>query len=150
MATRRFAVIMGVAFIVVGALGFVPGVTRMVGDDPNLTLEGAGHGYLLGLFHVNVAHNLIHIIFGILGLLMCRNVDNAIAYARILAVAYGLLTIMGVVSTFNMKYTFGFVPIHGHDVWLHGLIAIVAGYFAFSANPVRPTPPATDTTRPSV
>src|SRR5687768_9585892 len=121
MATRRFAVIMGVAFIVVGALGFVPGITRMVGDDPNLTLEGAGHGYLLGLFHVNVAHNLIHIIFGILGILLSRSFDSAVAYARIVAVAYGLLTIMGVVSTFNMKYTFGLVPIHGHDVWLHGL-----------------------------
>jgi hypothetical protein len=149
MATRRFAVIMGVAFIVVGALGFVPGITRMVGDDPNLTLEGAGHGYLLGLFHVNVAHNLTHIIFGILGILLSRSFDSAVAYARIVAVAYGLLTIMGVVSTFNMKYTFGLVPIHGHDVWLHGLIAIVAGYFAFSANPVRPEP-AADTTRPPV
>ena len=150
MATRRFAVIMGVAFIVVGALGFVPGVTQMVGDDPNLTLEGAGHGYLLGLFHVNVAHNLIHIIFGILGILMSRSFENAVTYARILAVAYGLLAIMGLVSAANMNYTFGLVPIHGNDVWLHALIAIAAGYFGFAAKPAGTATGAVDTTRPAM
>jgi hypothetical protein len=126
--------ILGAVFVLIGILGFVPGINSMItGDDPNLTFEGPGHGYLLGLFHVNVLHNLVHILFGVMGLLMARSFDSAVMYARIVAVSYGLLTIMGLISAANMNNTFGLIPIHGNDVWLHALIAIAAGYFGFAA-----------------
>jgi hypothetical protein len=149
MDTKRFAMIMGVVFLAVGVLGFVPGVNRMiVGDHPNLTVEGPGHGFLLGLFHVNVLHNLVHILFGIMGILMARRLDSAIMYARIVAVAYALLTIMGLVPAANMNHTFGLVPIHGNNVWLHALIAIAATYYGFVKTTAAADVGVTDTTRP--
>jgi hypothetical protein len=45
------------------------------------------------------------------------------------AVAYGLLTIMGIVPGLNT--TFGLIPIHGADVLLHAFIAIAATYYGF-------------------
>jgi hypothetical protein len=130
MDTRRFAMILGVVFVLVGVLAFIPGVNRPdpVGA-PDLTVTGPGHGYLLGLFHVNVLHNLVHVIFGILGIVMARNAVNAVLYCRIVAVAYGLLTIMGIVPGLNT--TFGLIPIHGADVLLHAFIAIAATYYGF-------------------
>ena len=46
-----------------------------------------------------------------------------------------LLTVMGLIPGLNT--TFGLIPIHGNDVWLHALIAIAAAYFGFA--PVRAT-----------
>ena len=130
MDTRRFAMIVGVVFVLIGVLAFIPGLNRPdpVGA-PELTVTGPGHGYLLGLFHVNVLHNLVHVVFGILGIVMARNAVNAVLYCRIVAVAYGLLTIMGIVPGLNT--TFGLIPIHGANVLLHAFIAIAATYYGF-------------------
>ena len=62
-----------------------------------------------------------------MGLAMARSFDSARLYARIVAVGYGLLTIMGLVPALNR--VFGLIPIHGHDVWLRAAIAAVSAYF---------------------
>ena len=151
MSVRTFALVFGIVFLAVGILGFIPGITHMHGgDDPNLTVEGPGHGHLLGLFHVNVLHNLVHVLFGIMGLAMYRRDDSAVLYARIVAISYALLTVMGLVPV--LQYTFGLIPIEGHDVWLHALLAAVAAYFGFvhrRADAVTTTGTTTTTTPPT-
>src|SRR5688572_29453981 len=105
MNASKFAMILGVVFIVVGILGFVPGITHMHDtDDPNLAVEGPGHGHLLGLFHVNVLHNLVHVVFGVLGIMMAR-AGKARRYCRFVAVAYGLLAILGLIPALKIQYT---------------------------------------------
>jgi hypothetical protein len=151
MSVRTFALVFGIVFLAVGILGFIPGINQMhAGDDPNLAVEGPGHGHLLGLFHVNVLHNLVHVLFGILGLVMYRRDDSAVLYARIVAISYALLTIMGLIPA--LRYTFGLIPIEGNDVWLHALLAAVAAYFGFihrradtvgTTTTTTPTTPAT-------
>jgi hypothetical protein len=150
MDARRFAMILGVVFVLIGVLAFVPGVNRPDPvTAPELTIEGPGHGYMFGMFHVNVLHNLVHIVFGVLGILMARDAASAVLYARIVAVAYGLLTVMGAVPGLNT--TFGLIPIHGYDVILHALIAIAATYYGFvhrfdvATTTTTTTPPPTTT-----
>ena len=83
MNVRQFALALGVVFILVGILGFIPGVNQMHhGPDLNLTVTDPGHGMLLGLFHVNVLHNAVHLLFGVLGIAMSRTFTNARLYAR--------------------------------------------------------------------
>src|SRR4051794_31634618 len=137
MLTRRAALIYGIAFLAVGVLGFVPGINHMHHGDPNLSVEGPGHGYLLGLFHVNVLHNIVHLLFGVLGLACARSLTASRTYFRLVAVAYGLLTILGLIPAMKIQYTFGLIPIEGNDVWLHALLAVVAAYFGF----IRPAEP---------
>lgn len=127
MNTRTFARIFGIVFLVVGIAGFIPGITQPH-DHPGLAVEAAS-GMVLGLFPVNVLHNIVHIAFGIWGLLAARGLDAARTYARVVAIAYALLTILGLIPATNT--TFGLVPIYGHDIWLHALLAAIAAYFGF-------------------
>lgn len=127
MRTETFARIYGIVFLLVGVGGFIPGLTQPH-DHPGLAVE-AGSGMELGLFPVNVLHNLVHILFGVWGLVAARTFGAARTYARVVAIAYALLTVMGLIPATNT--TFGLVPIYGHDIWLHALLAGVAAYFGF-------------------
>jgi hypothetical protein len=145
MNVRQFALALGVVFILVGILGFFPGVNQMHhGADPDLKITDPGHGMLLGLFHVNVLHNAVHLLFGVLGIAMSRTFANARLYAQIVAIAYGLLVVLGLIPA--TRYVFGLVPIEGWDVALHALIALVAAYFGFVAPYVDEANMTTDTT----
>lgn len=125
---QTFARIFGIVFLIVGAGGFIPGLTQPH-DHPNLAVEAAS-GMELGLFPVNVLHNLVHILFGAWGLVAARSFDASRMYARVVAISYALLTILGLIPATNT--VFGLVPIYGHDVWLHALLATVAAYFGFA------------------
>lgn len=127
MNIRTFTRVLGIVFLVVGILGFIPGINQPH-DHPNLGVE-AGSGMLLGLFPVNFLHNLIHIGFGVWGVIAARTFDASRLYARVVAIAYALLAILGLIPATNT--TFGLVPIYGHDVWLHALIAAAAAYFGW-------------------
>ena len=131
MDTRRFALVLGFVFLVVGVLGFVPGVTQMHSESHGLSVRGPGHGMLLGLFHVNLVHNLLHVLFGVAGIASSRTFSAARGYARFVAIAYGLLVVLGLIPTANTNNLWGLAPIHGHDVWLHALIAAACAYFGF-------------------
>ena len=95
MNARNFAMFLGVIFVFVGIAGFIPGLNRMdTMSHDHLTVTGPGTGMLLGLFHVNVLHNIVHILFGVLGIVAARG-GWAVMYCRIVAVAYILLAVMG-------------------------------------------------------
>lgn len=128
---RKFALIFGIIFVLVGILGFVPGINDHSHADMPAIAVDSFYGRLLGLFPVNVLHNVVHIAVGAWGIFASKAVGSARFFGKGLAVFYGLLTIMGLVPGLNTL--FGLVPIFGHDVWLHALSALVAGYFGFIA-----------------
>ena len=71
--TRTFALIFGIVFLVIGAGGFLPGLTdTTAAPDPTLTMRH-GFGHELGLFPVNTIHNIVHIIFGLWGILAYKS-----------------------------------------------------------------------------
>lgn len=131
MKTRYFALVMGIAFLVIGILGFVPAlVTPPAEGEPRLLIE-AGHGRLFGLFPVNVVHNLVHLAFGIWGVVVWRAFAPSRIYARSVAIIYAVLAVMGLIPV--LRTTFGLVPLHAHDIWLHAAIALVSAYFGYAA-----------------
>lgn len=130
MSLRTFARIFGIVFLIIGAGGFVPGLTDMSHTHPDVTMD-AGLGLELGLFPVNVLHNIVHIAFGVWGLMAARSLGAARTYAKVVAVGYALLAVMGLVEAGNLWTTFGLIPLYGNDVWLHALLAAVAAYFGF-------------------
>ena len=130
-AVRTFALVAGVAYVAVGLLGFIPGITQPPpAGAPDLVLD-AGYGYLLGLFPINVLHNLVHLAIGAWGAAAYRSFGAARLFARGLAALYGLLTVLGLLPVLNT--TLGLIPIFGHDVWLHALTAAAAAYFGWAA-----------------
>lgn len=127
MSVQMFARIFGIVFLIVGVGGFVPGLTQPH-IHPNLEVQ-AFSGMELGLFPVNVLHNIVHIAFGVWGLIAAKTAGSSRMYARVVAIAYAALTVLGLIPMTNT--TFGLVPIYGHDVWLHAVLAAVAAYFGF-------------------
>ena len=122
---QLFARWFGVIYILVGILGFIPGVNIMHPPEMGIT-AGTSYGYLLGLFPVNAVHNAVHLAIGIWGVTSAGSFATARTYARSIAVIYGVLTIAGFIP--SLSTLFGLVPLFGYDVWLHALSAIVAAY----------------------
>jgi hypothetical protein len=129
MNARTFALVIGIAFLGAGILGFVPGMVHAPHPGaPGLRVD-EGYGYLLGLFPVNVLHNIVHLLVGIAGIAAYRTLPGAIRFSRGLAIFYGLLAVMGLLPVLGT--TFGLIPIFGHDVWLHAVTAAAAAYFGW-------------------
>ena len=126
---RRFALVFGIVFLLVGIAGFIPGLTQPH-THPDVMVT-AGLGLVLGLFPVNVLHNAAHLLFGVYGLLASRSDGASRTYGKVVAIAYALLTVMGLFSAMRLHTAFGFVPLYGHDIWLHALLAAVGAYFGF-------------------
>jgi hypothetical protein len=143
--TQKYAYVSGVLFILMGILGFFPGVTVVPHvHDPNLIIE-TSYGRLLGLFPVNVLHNLAHIAIGVWALFAAADASLARMYCRGSAIIYGVLALMGIIPGFDT--VFGLIPLHSHDIWLHAGIACVAAYFGWAKSSVRVHAPSDRETR---
>lgn len=132
MNTRTFAMIFGIVFLIVGVGGFLSPLTPMGGmnmDADSQVKMTTLFGYELKLFPVNVLHDIVHLLFGIWGVLAARSLGGARAYFRGVAIIYAVLTVMGLIPT--LKTTFGLIPLYGNDIWLHALLAVVAAYFGW-------------------
>jgi hypothetical protein len=119
---QRVALIFGVVFTLVAVLGFV--TTGMTMDAEMETAPK-----LLGLFPVNVLHNVVHLLFGVWGLAASRTFAASRSYAQIAGVIYIVLAVLGFVA----PTTFGLIPIGGNDIWLHALLGVVLAGVGFAA-----------------
>ncbi|WP_193086148.1 DUF4383 domain-containing protein [Brevibacterium aurantiacum] len=110
----------GAVFLLVGILGFVPGITQDLD-----TIMFAGHhsqAALLGIFQVSVLHNIVHLLFGIVGLLGLRSRGLAKTYLIVGGIVYAVLWIYGLVVP--MESMGNFVPLNTADNWLHFVLAV--------------------------
>ncbi|MGY4652912.1 hypothetical protein ACVWWN_006708 [Mycobacterium sp. URHB0021] len=121
---QKAALAVGIAFLLVGALGFVPGVTT---NYDQLTFAGHhSHAALLGIFHVSVLHNIVHLAFGVAGVLVARTFNAARGYLIGGGVIYLLLFLYGMVIDHDSSMNF--VPVNDADNWLHlGLAVAMIG-----------------------
>lgn len=142
MSTRRFALFLGIFFVIAGLAGFIPflahpeaGATladnAVAQPGQSGAILGTGDNMLFGLFPVNAAHNAVHILFGLWGLAASRAWRGALFYARSIAIICFLLAIAGLLP--NVQTGFGMFPLYAKDVWLHGLIALGGLYFGWAA-----------------
>jgi len=117
---QKAALVVGIVFLVVGVAGFVPGITTDVGE-----LHGAGHdsgALLLGLFQVSVLHNVVHLLFGVVGVVLARTVRAARLYLVAGGLVYAVLWIYGLVVDKGSQANF--VPLNTADDWLHFVLAV--------------------------
>ncbi len=126
MTVRAFALGLGVVYLALGLLGFVPALLTPLSARASPLGITAFEGYLFGLFAVNFFVNLIHMATGAWGIAASRAPGGSRAYVRTVAVIYGILAIMGLMPQLNT--VFGLLPLYGVAVWLHAATALVAAF----------------------
>ena len=111
-----------IVFLLVGILGFIPGITS---DAPGDFAGEESEAELLGIFSTSVLHNLVHLLFGIVGLALSRTWDGARTFLIGGGVVYLLLWILGLVGAAE------WIPANDADHWLHfalGALMLAAGF----------------------
>ena len=119
---KRVALVFGIVFLLIGILGLLDPGGREMGADPAPAL-------VLGLFPVNLLHNIVHLVFGIWGLAASRSFGGAKSYAQIGGVIYIVLALLGFIAPTAV----GFIPIGGSVIWLHAVLGLALAYFGFTA-----------------
>jgi hypothetical protein len=120
-AIELAALAVGATFLLVGILGFIPGVTQNFDN-----IEFAGHesgAELLGIFQVSILHNIVHALFGIAGFLAARTVAASRTYLIGGGLIYAALAVYGMVI--DRVSDANFVPVNEADNWLH--VGLAAG-----------------------
>lgn len=120
------ALLTGAAFLLVGVLGFVPGITSGFSD---LSFAGRqSEAHLLGLFQISVLHNAVHLILGVAGLAAARTAGAARGFLLGAGSIYLALTVYGFLIGHDSPANF--VPVNAADNLLHlglGLGMVAAG-----------------------
>ncbi|MEV5435354.1 DUF4383 domain-containing protein [Streptomyces sp. NPDC052682] len=117
---QQAALLVGAVFLLVGILGFIPGITT----DYD-TMEFATHdsgAQLLGIFQVSILHNLVHLLFGIAGLSMSRTASGARTFLLAGGAIYLVLWLYGLIVGHDSDANF--VPLDTADDWLHFVLGI--------------------------
>jgi hypothetical protein len=114
------ALVFGVIYLAAGVLGFLP----FLGGSYTMTNHA-----LLGIFNINLLHNLVHIVIGIAGLAAAASVANSRAFSQVVGV---VLLFLGVLGVF-VANPLGLLYIGGLDIALHLVSGAVLAYFGFAA-----------------
>jgi uncharacterized membrane protein YqjE len=126
---QTLALLFGIAFLAVGVLGFIPGITEDLAD-----IKFAGNdspAELLGIFRVSILLNIVHLLFGVAGIALSRTRANALMYLLYSGVIYVVLTVFGLIVDVRDVDDANFIPVNREDTVLHLVFAIglLGGWF---------------------
>jgi hypothetical protein len=125
MSIQKWSKVFGVVFLLVGILGFVPGITT--------------DGHLLGIFEVDTVHNIIHLLTGIIALAVAGSASKARGFFKIFGVVYAVVAVVGILHGSSVL---GLIGVNMADNILHVVLAIVIlaiGFGGKKSAPVAPT-----------
>jgi hypothetical protein len=119
-ALQRAARIVGIVFLLVGILGFIPGITT---DAPGDFAGENSPASLFGVFQTGILHNLVHLAFGVAGIVMSRTWDASRVFLLGGGAVYLALWLVGMFSAMD------WLPADVTDHWLHfglgaGMVAL--------------------------
>jgi hypothetical protein len=117
---QMVALLFGAIYLAVGIIGFLP----FLGGSVTMT-----NTMLLGLFNINLLHNLVHVVIGIAGLAAVTSLPNSRRFCQVVGV---ILLLLGVLGVF-IANPLGLLDIGGLDIWLHLVSGAVLAYFGFAA-----------------
>jgi hypothetical protein len=118
---QTLALLFGVAFLAVGVLGFIPGITTNVSDMDFAGKDSPSEPF--GIFQVSILHNIVHLLFGLAGIALARTWESARTYLLGAGLIYIVLFIYGLFV--GAGDDANFVPINNEDDWLHLVLGIV-------------------------
>ena len=120
---QNLTLLFGIVFLAVGILGFIPGITTNY-DDLSFSGEDST-SELLGIFQVSILHNIVHLLFGVVGLWAARAFDSSRIYMLGGGIIYLALFVLGLFDGLD------WIPANNADDWLHlalGVVMVGIGY----------------------
>ena len=105
--TKTYAKLFGWILIIVGILGFI--TNPIIG--------------MTGYFHANAAHNVVHLLLGVIFLFAAKTEEKAALWLKILGVVTIIVAILGFMSGTNT--ILGFIETNAAANWLHAILGIV-------------------------
>lgn len=115
---KTFTMILGVTLLLVGIVGMLTG----------------GHNHTLVIFGINMTHNVVHILSGILALVAALiSLKAAKLYCIAFGVVYGLVTLAGFL---NIPQVVSLLNLNTADNYLHLGITAACLYFGLRAKTV--------------
>ncbi|WP_309082035.1 DUF4383 domain-containing protein [Zhihengliuella sp.] len=119
-ALQKTAIVVGAVFLLVGILGFIPGITT---NYDQLTFAGHhSESMLMGIFQVSVLHNIVHLLFGVAGLALAKSHAGAYNFLLWGGVIYLVLWLYGLFI--DLDSAANFVPVNSADNWLHFVLGV--------------------------
>lgn len=132
MNAKNFALVGGIVMIVVGALALIPAFTGLSFGLPLLHLE-TSYGLFLGFLPMNIINKVLLIALGMWGVAAASDpvlaMTRSLTYSKSIFAIAAILTVLGLFSETNTL--FGYVPLFGASVWLHGVMALMGGLFGY-------------------
>jgi hypothetical protein len=117
---QTVALAFGAIYLAVAILGLIP----FLGGSYTQSVNS-----LLGIFPINLVHNIVHGVIGIAGLVAAASLVRSRVFCQVFGV---VLLALGVVGIF-LNSPLGLVPIGGVDIALHLVTGAVLAYFGFAA-----------------
>jgi hypothetical protein len=139
------AMVVGLVFLLVGILGFIPGITSNYDD-----LKFAGHdsdAQLLGIFDTSILHNIVHLLFGVAGLALAKTYEGARNYLIGGGVIYLALFLYGAIFGAD-EGSANWIPVNWADNVLH--VALGSGMILAGVALAKDVPRRDRTTAPAV
>lgn len=113
---KSIAIIFGIILLVIGILGYFPEITP--------------DGMLLGIFHVNSIHNIIHIATGVIAILCgLGGYYPSRVFFQIFGIVYAIVALLG--FFYKDQPIFGLIANNLADAILHTVIAAFSLWLGF-------------------
>jgi hypothetical protein len=125
---RSAAGVVGVVYVLLGVIGFLPDPLVQASDAPSAT------GAVLGLVPINPLLNVVHLVLGGALLYASAATATAILVSRVIGAVLVALGLLGVVAASG----YGFMPLGGGEIVLH---IATAAMLVGSSLAGRATPP---------
>ncbi|MEK7613622.1 MAG: DUF4383 domain-containing protein [Patescibacteria group bacterium] len=112
---QKLAWIFAVVFLAVGVLGFVPGITS--------------DGMLLGIFEVDMVHNIIHLVSGaVFAYAAMQSAKMSKMVFKVFGVIYAIVAVVGLMQGDTVL---GLIATNMADHVLHVILAVAMLYIGF-------------------
>ncbi len=122
---QRITIGFGIVYLLIGILGFIPGITTFAANPMGPV---PGEGLLLGIFAVNVVHNIAHLVLGAVLILGGLSAESVTKVNKGMAAVFLVLVVGSVIAPIVEG-----VAINPPDTALHFASALLTGYLGFVA-----------------
>ena len=132
---QLLAALVAATFVLIGIIGFIPGLTTNLYDGLEFAGDD-GDAEIFGVFETSVLHNLVHGIFGLVGLALARTWSDARTFLIGGGIIYVALWLVGLFGGLD------WIPVNDPDDWLHLVLGIAMIGLGFAATREGPEPRA--------